>query len=546
MPPPERRAIHKEYKDLFDKDPLLLEEDSQRTYCKLLVNNILGNRTIVTSRPEHLRLDDESSLQKFKRALLAPPQPPSEALTREYRDAFIKRKKVPKATFEKLKNMTMVSDGELTMNRLKDEKTNRAAFADHDVAAKALGKVIDGRVRIAAVGHRVRISRLVNQAFFGEELCFLAPFVDGPLSQEMHEKAGIHQLGRTCLSPDTNTGSWCDVVVGRVRQALRRGAHIIVLPEFALPSADTSQANAIESLLSDESRGKPNHFLFAGSRHEGSYNRGLIIQAIDGDVKQGWHYKSASARTLGENILGPHSNIIASYPATLKIGDANAEVAIVPALCYDAFDPSTFLTLVNQARKLRKERWVQFIIVPSFNPSEDFVALLRDLSFLTRSVVLYVNSLHGDAKLFIAGFDVAELMDKAAAIQERVPSLLEELERELATAQNSITRQNLDDPKSAEAYKQAYERVQCLDDQVDALQQFSAVLPRLIASQSFEHLITIESCPICDAKGHHDLASCSRDTIYYNIDRALIRALARFRSMFINEAFLPEAFRQMP
>jgi len=55
----------------------------------------------------------------------------------------------------------------------------------------------------------------------------------------------------------------------------------------------------------------------------------------------------------------------------------------------------------------------RMMLVPSFNTSIDFVALLRDLSFLSRSMVVYVNGLHGDAKMYICGFAVSDFTERS-------------------------------------------------------------------------------------------------------------------------------------
>ena len=82
------------------------------------------------------------------------------------------------------------------------------------------------------------------------------------------------------------------------------------------------------------------------------------------------------------------------------------------AVCYDAFDPTTFLSLLIQARTDGSDHVPKILLVPSFNPSRDFVALLRDLSFLARCAVVYVNALHGDAEMFVCGFSITDFANR--------------------------------------------------------------------------------------------------------------------------------------
>jgi hypothetical protein len=229
-------------------------------------------------------------------------------------------------------------------------------YAEHDDAKKELRRArssLDKRIRIAAVGYRVRISAIPEQALLGEQLCPLAPIKDQPIAEGLREAVGIGEIGRTRAPDGSDVQEWADTVVRYIEHAHRRKSHVIVLPEFTMPVADKSKPPFDERLAGACASAQYDHFIFGGSRHEGGYNRGMVFQTKSKTPNQkwSWHYKVASARTLGENILGPSHNMIASYPSYINLPDKRAvDLAISIALCYDAFDPSVFLGLVRQAQ----------------------------------------------------------------------------------------------------------------------------------------------------------------------------------------------------
>ena len=163
---------------------------------------------------------------------------------------------------------------------------------------------------IAAVGYRVRISRLTQKGLLNEEL---SPRIPAKLKRSLTawpENKTVEKLRRTVLRAKDQHAAWFDAIKRHIRLALDRGAHFVVLPEFCLPpdvGKTASVANAIRKIAS---RFKQEFFIFSGSRHEGTYNRGFIVlreERTAAMIKNWWHYKMASARGLGENIMGPQN-----------------------------------------------------------------------------------------------------------------------------------------------------------------------------------------------------------------------------------------------
>jgi hypothetical protein len=555
------KKIVNAYDKIFSEDPLLSEERYLKEYCGRLLNNILENRTLHTAEPVQFDLHVEKDHANFDRP--APKEPPKlkQAEIDAYRAAYLRREpfKLSKRSLDRLKDTTMVMNPRTTWKRALKKlqaandtskargpqkpplgKRPEPPYPEHseaktDLATAASG--MDARLRIAAVGYRVRISAIPEQAPLGEDLCMLAPIPDRPMSDQLPETVGARELGRTHLTKTADLPAWQNTVERYISLAQERGSHVIFLPEFAMPAADKDGTfdKRIATLCGNA---KYDHFVFTGSRHEGSYNRGLVFQTRDGKLNERlvWHYKVASARTLGENILGPHHNKVPSYPSYAELTSRRIELAISIALCYDAFDPSVFLRLVRQGLRLRNEAWQSsLILVPSFNPSEVFVALLRDLSFVTRSTVVYVNALHGNAKMFICGFAVSDFIGN-----------LEKIKRKIAQAQKALAarRRAVGESKDG-SYRSRRALIIEIDERSEALTDLEDALNALDASRGLDHMITVERCEECERadRQHSSLSRCERDVLYYNIDPKLLRALTRYRENFINDSHLPGAFR---
>ena len=400
--------------EIFKLDPFLLRAESQREYGRTLLKNILVRRTSMSGRTRIVDLFDQS----VSDAGNSTPERPSNDVADRYLKSRIERRNLlSEAERDHLKQVTMLCRGERTERRLRDltdqdGKVYKEKFATHASAQDELaGKNVDinRRLRIAAVGVRVKVSKLIGAKYLDEDLCLINQLPRPQRIVGLPDDCGISELGRTVIGEepdDQRWKRWADTVCGHLGVAVESGSQVVVLPEFALPPEAESvglECQILDQFAPLAERGT-SHFIFAGSRHEGGVNRGLVRYVKSGEAAHPteWHYKVASARALGENVLGPRSDIYSTYDAQLEADGRPYPIHATIAICYDTFDPSTFLSLVFNAATREALEVPQIILVPSFNPSEDFVQMLRDLSFLTASTVIYVNSLHGDARAFVA------------------------------------------------------------------------------------------------------------------------------------------------
>jgi hypothetical protein len=359
-----------------------------------------------------------------------------------------------------------------------------------------------------------------------------------------------------------------------------------VLPEFALPpdAKDVSPAQIIKGLADNAQH---EFFLFSGSRHEGVYNRGFIVSRERelGVSDVWWHYKVAAARGLGENIMGPQYRKLPSYDFRLPSPDnpGNPEkdmhCKLFVAICYDVFDPTTFINYVVQCADSDAIMHENIILVPSFNPGEEFVHALRDLSFVARCPVIYVNGLHGDATLFLFGIAISDI---AAMESQKLPSrrsrrkpqagrpvqqdqsafdhnlhtMMETLEREANEAEQLFHAAKAAGEASSNREfrsrvihwtRELSDKKRALVSQRKALDDFRSGLQHLRNIGALKHLITKEKCAVCAAKRTHRIDDhCPNDVLYYNIDLRLYSLLKDFRNDFFNQddKFLPLPFRE--
>ncbi len=548
--------------EIFDDDPLLLNSKSQHNYGRILLRNLLIGRTLVSGIPDVVDLHDYDGTKLEERMIYAPPEPPQGML-----DTYIKHRYerkamegVPKEHVDALELVTMAAKGERTERRLRDhtdEKNRvRKRFATLQKAEEELSKSkskLAQRLRIAAIGHRVKISKLVGKAYLGEDLCGLPELPKNQQEIEgLPDKGGFRQLGRTTLVPDRTKDSWQATICHHIGKAVENGSHLVVVPEFGLPPSGgdcTDLEKQLRQCSEPTERDRQDHFVFAGSRHEGGSNRGMLFHLKDQKL-QGhthWHYKVASARSLGENILGPFSDEFPSYTASVDLDGKKVAVNVTIAICYDSFDPSTFLSLVLHSVNRSELYRHRIILVPSFNPSRQFVEFLRDLSFLTMCAVVYVNSLHGDAKMFIAGIAVSDIADETGAklvddLNTKVEEVQKLHEAELETIGKKMA---LGQTKSAD---KARRKASLLEKREEALIGLYDALHGLEQDGGLNHLITVESCKQCEDESHTHDGDCYSDILYYNIDLRLLTALARFRKLYfrLDETFLPEPFRRGP
>ncbi|WP_271600845.1 hypothetical protein [Bradyrhizobium sp. CCBAU 45384] len=386
----------------------------------------------------------------------------------------------------------------------------------------------DRRLRVAAIGYRVPISKL-STAELGEDLRFLAPQDDTPVVS--NEAPLPTELGRTTLAEKADIHDWHDAISALARRTLDRQSRIIVIPEFCLPPRNSR--SIAQDLRNACSNAALDYFFFAGTRHEDRYNRGLILSKRHGktSIHDHWHYKAASARGLGENVLGRAGTTALSYETSVMFNSDEMRVAI--AICYDTYDPTTFLNVFLDAVRNQEARRPRIVLVPSFNPSPDFVALLRDLSFLARCAVVYVNGLNGDAEGFMCGFSLSDFDRRPDGIVETLLAREGALKGEI----NNLIAGALDPNKVKQLSRKRTQlkEVEILRGRIETLKLRGAL----------DHIITFEDCPHCATPGAlHTHRLCYRDIQYYNLDLALLSALFDFRRFyFLDEPFLPDPLR---
>lgn len=552
-----------ESRKIFNEDPLLLNGKNQESYGKLILKNLLVNRTITTSVPWFVDLHDEESRGRFLKRRPPVPRRPSSKLVEKYQHAFRERSnELSRSQTKALQRITMLANGSFTARRgtVKGNDNSRTAgsgeggnknYRDHDAALRGFRDkkqkaLFKKRFRVAAIGHRVRISRLEDTSYLNEVLVGLSKLKERPVAA-LYEASIDDELGRTRVRQEPcPIRAWEAAVVTNVSNALRRQSQIVLLPEFALPPGrqlqDKDDKLIEQQLRQLSSDAKYDHFLMAGTRHESKYNRGFILANQRHKVSDDWwHYKAASAKSLHENVMGPYGERIPTYMTKLDNLESEQNVAIAVGVCYDAFDPTMFLNLLVQAFKHGNDNVRHFLLVPSFNPSSDLVALLRDFSFLSRCIVVYVNALHGDAEMFISGFSVTDFADRSGEIVRAINAKIRELHRtnknETSKFSRGVTRGQRYARDDAET-----ERVRKRLAGIKALTNLRDSLLSQRARGSFKHIITYEPCPQCGSHTEEDY--CRKDTLYFNIDPGLIGALDMFRSSpyFGDDRFLPEPF----
>lgn len=546
------------YDRIFSADPLLIDEDSRRQYSAALLKHLLITRAISATRNEEIDLRIGHIRQEFLSRSTGPFPPLDRIAVDAYAERRRDRAEVERPLFDALKNHTIVSNGLRTADRkLRSQNpagsdgAGKKRYASHQDALDELPvetapSSIGNRLRIATIGYRVTVSLDPNRAHCDEELATL----DEPKQafiQGLPEPSRIAELGRTRLIGDRDR--WERKIKRYIKHALSRQPHLVVLPEFALPPRDGSGLQEpgpdLEESLSPYHAGLKeichcdggDHFMFAGSRHEGPYNRGLVLSKVGTHMCAGWwHYKNAPAKGMGENILARHGRKAPTYMMTTKIADLDVTLAIMVAICYDAFDPTTFLNLILQSRQTSQEV-ISVILVPSFNISDDFVALLRDLSFLARCVVVYVNGLHGDARVYAYGVAITDIADHFAVIKEKVESEYDAVVKKIAADVKRVTEA----PSKNEQAKQD-ELFPAWQAMRTALKAFRTDLNDWEESRACEHMITIErgQPPLDPVEGY-----AADDILYYNIDVAMLGGLAQFRNaFFFQDKFLPDAFHE--
>jgi len=528
------------YSAIFTEDPLLLEAQNQKKYSDALLKHLLINRAVSSCEPFDLNVNDDDSRLNFEdQPVVDAPPPPLTVLT-DYEDSV--RYRVPmknESDFDKIAETTMASDATFTIAR---SSKLYPVHEEADAELKSRGKSsrMNDRLRIAAIGYRVKISKLVGTGNFNEDLCRLplqpdlavTPLPEGPTKDQLR-----HTL------PLNDQTEWENTILSHIELALKRHSQIVLLPEFALPPPRSDGKKLIDTRIQELASSAPiDTFVFAGTRHEGKYNRGLVVSKAGARVDPWWHYKVAPALKLGENVLGPKGIRIPTYIKPLRVKGVESTFACTVAVCYDAFDISMFLNLIKLSTQSGM-RWKQLVIlVPSFNTSPDFVAMLRDLSFLARCVIVYVNGLHGDAKMFICGFSVSEILNRRGQIVKRVASMKEEIDTAIADEDKTF-RERVSKNSSADRTPEEKKRVSDWDDMLIGLDRIHSVMSELEESGGLDHLITIEELPPDPKDPSAGTKRTADDILYYNIDIGFLTALRLYRRYFFcGDKFLPKPF----
>jgi hypothetical protein len=555
--------VDKLYRRIFGKDPLLLRRRNQKSFGDQILRNLLVERALKSKKRKPVALDDPKSRNDFKAVPGLPETGPGDRLKSRYDQSRRTRSTLSKSEQNALQQVTMLARGELTAER------RLHAYADHRIAQRALKDSFDRRLRIAAISYRVTISRIPGEGYLGEELCPLPPVLDEKSLTRFPERKATQKMRRTEILTEPAQSSWGDTIKRHVDTALTRESHIVLLPEFGLPPEHLEGETPIDETIKEVCR-KYTHpfFLFSGSRHEGAYNRGFILTRTRGKplARQWWHYKLASARSLGENIMGPQNPTIPSYKFKLPSPSGagpGLEYEIFVAICVDVFDTSTFINYVVACVEAKKNRYKTIILVPSFNPSSGFLHALRDLSFIAQCPVVYVNGLHGDAELFLYGLAVGDLTPLAKATAgtlKKTPIMasFRKAKKIMTTRRNELHKdsrrlekqrtENKFEPPLLTIVEQSAQRwdqdIKKLDEQLQAIDWIQRQLDTHRKSGALKHLITVERCRDCAKPDHGEKEYCASDILYYNLDVELLADLLRFRTWYFNDdSFLPLPFR---
>jgi hypothetical protein len=515
---------------IFNRDPLLLMQSSQTTYGVTLLNNVLLSGRIRPIISRYVDLHDREARNRFAEIAPVPP-PPRADLTQAYAQARALRTelKLSSADKEDLQNVSMICDTAMTARRLiiKDH-TDAVKGSNKRRQSKRRQSTLDRRLRIATVGFRVKISRLIGQGYLDEDLC---------ASKE----------GGTARLIKHGEDKWGDTIEAHLKQALGRDSHIVVLPEFGLPPADPSMPERFQARLraACELDSKHDYFVFAGSRDDGGHSRGLIFSRKDGVVCQGWwHYKLGYAKPFDHKGFRSDNDLFATYPLRLFGGNRETNLDVIVAIGYESFDPAVFLNLVLHTAYHQSNYEERIILVPSFNSSPEFVDFLRDVSFLAECPVVYVNGLHGDAKMFICGFSVSDLCDpQGTHLVTQLSTMVDAIERRLVEESHLYQARGWADPSHTRTHVEQA-AVVALRYRLEQLNVLQVHLADLKSRGALEDIVTVEKCERCIGRDHQDDYHCKTDILYYNIDMDLVHALSGFRKgYFRDDRFLPAPFR---
>lgn len=283
---------------------------------------------------------------------------------------------------------------------------------------------------------------------------------------------------------------WCGHRRTELSLALDFKPDVICFPEFAYPppasgrtyheSGETTSSIAnddeikndyidrstygrnrykFEEEIKADLKGKSQPFVFLGSYHcpFDFYNMGVIFPLgsddekfttkkrmstidDDGEVREYTKFRSIAPPVLYRKRFPARRRMeYTRIPSNFEFHTFNIDdVCIAVMICSDAVDLNQFFNLarINIVENVKEK--IDIVLIPSFNQSPKLVSMCRELSFLTRTVVAFVNaneysSHFPNSEVFVGGFTPTDLssMGKSSrsvvVFSERIPCSLVKL-----------------------------------------------------------------------------------------------------------------------
>lgn len=526
---------HYTYGVIFKEDPLLLEDISQRVYSKSLLEYMLMYRPSIITKVKVIDFNSKEDGSPISRRQTNYEPSDKQRVIEEYLASKSKRR-TPNLSPEDLswiRQFTMACDGGKT--------SDRATSVIQETGIETSNT----RIRIAAIGHRVSISK--GNAKFDEDL---SPLKVKSQSIADNECPAYMDVGRTIASKDYDgIKQWWERFEYSLSLSLSNSADIAFFPEFALPPDCLDKEGKERTIATEKlvdiisNKASQDCFVFSGTRHEGLYNRGLVIRKKDAEISEPiWHYKISSARGLGENILTEATNRIPSYKMEVNFSGKPLKFNIFIPICVDIFNPSIFQSFLEFGTRSTNDNKIPLFLIPSFNPSKEFVALLRDLSFISRSIVIYVDGLHGETHMFIGGFalyDFINHLSRQTLIKSMrgrynyLEALLKQFKRVKSMA--NVYGEYISEKDIQLRYK--------TERQKSALKKFMSICENYYTKQKFENILRVV-IPKSEA-GVSIPEGSDCDVLMYDLDIKFIISLLEFRhDYFGNDEFLVDPLQR--
>ncbi len=176
-------------------------------------------------------------------------------------------------------------------------------------------------------------------------------------------------------------------------------------------------------------------------------DNGTLKEPQLSEVRDAYQFFRATAHRKEASIL------IKKKAAATKLGEylepqgpLKFEVFVTPngvigvLICYDAYDPALFLSVVRLYRDSQQKEsrfshhGVDILFVPSYNKSKTFVAMCEALSYFTNTVVIYASAdpdCKTKAQVFICGKRINVAQEEFGAPKEENLFVFEESEDKL-------------------------------------------------------------------------------------------------------------------